>query len=201
MPLGRYTVMDGEGHPVGTEDFRCAPGPSGWRYAASITTTVPEPHGELVDLVVDRSWRPVRLRIDTGQHHLVASPRGDRLTGVRDGEPFDVGFDPEVELDYLSPSFNAVTANRLGRTAEIDVVYLEPVTCRPVPMRQRYELVGEEEVDTPVGRFRAARWQYTALGSGFSRPMWLAGDVIVRYEGVFELDEYEPGATGPVPRA
>jgi hypothetical protein len=30
--------------------------------------------------------------------------------------------------------------------------------------------------------------------------MWLAGDVIVRYEGVFELDEYEPGATGPVPR-
>jgi hypothetical protein len=201
MPVGRYVVMDGDGRVVGTEDFRCAPGPSGWRYAASITTTVPEPHGELVDLVVDRSWRPVRLRIDTGEHQLLASPTGDRLTGILDGEPFDVGFGPEVDLDYLSPSFNAVTANRLGGTAELDIVYLEPVTCRPVPVRQRYELIGDANVDTPVGRFGATRWQFTALDSGFSRPMWLAGDVIIRFEGLFELDEYEPGATGPAPRA
>ena len=31
MPVGRYTVMDGEGNRVGTEEFRCAPGLAGGR--------------------------------------------------------------------------------------------------------------------------------------------------------------------------
>jgi hypothetical protein len=201
MAVGRYRVLDGEDRPVGTEEFRCAPGPSGWRYAASVTTSVPHPHGELVDLVVDRSWRPVRLRLDTGEHQLVVTRSGDRLSGIRDGRPIEIPFGPETELDYLSPCFNAVTALRLGRTADIDVVYLEPVKCEPRSVRQRYERVGDEDVDTPVGRFRASRWQYTALDSGWSRPMWVAGDVVVRYEDLFELDEYEPGATGAVPVA
>jgi hypothetical protein len=199
VPAGRYVVMDGRGTPVGTEEFRCAPGPAGWRYASTISTSVPEPHGELVDLVVDSDWRPVRVRIDTGAHQLVASPEGDRLIGIRDGNPLDVPFGPEVEIDYLSPCFNAVTAIRLGRTAEIDVVYLEPVTCEPVRVRQRYERGPEETVDTPVGGFRAIRWQYTALDSGWSRPFWLAGDVVVAYQDLFALDEYDPGPAGSRP--
>lgn len=200
MPLGRYGVMDGSGRPVGTEEFRCAPGPAGWRYVSSISTAEPTPHREIVDLSVDASWRPVRLRIDTGEHQVLLSPEGDRLVGIRDREPIEIPFGPEVELDYLSPCFNAVTAIRLGHTAEIDVVYLSPVTCEPVLVRQRYELHGEEEVRTPVGSFRAVRWQYTAQDSGWSRPFWLAGDIVVRYEDLFELQEYQPGASGPVPR-
>jgi hypothetical protein len=196
---GVYTVMDGKGNPVGTEEFRCAPGPAGWRYFAEVETSVPEPHREVVDLVVDRRWRPVRLRIDTGSHDLVIMVEDDRATVVRDGEPVDVAFGPDVELDYLSPCFNAVTANRLTGTAEIDVLYLEPVTCEPVRVRQRYELMGSEEVATPVGRFRSERWRYTALESGFSRPFWVAGDVVVAYEDVFELAEYDAGASGPFP--
>lgn len=199
MPAGRYTVLDGDGRPVGTEVFRCAPGPSGWRYASTIVTSSPEPHEEVVDLVVDSRWRPVRLRIETGSHEVLLGPRGDRLVGSRDGQPVDVPFGPEVELDYLSPCFNAVTALRLGRTADIDVVYLRPVTCEPVVVRQRYELLGQEEVDTPAGRFRATRWQYTALDSGWTRPLWVAGDVVVAYEGLFELAEYDPGSRGPFP--
>jgi hypothetical protein len=199
MPVGRYTVMDGAGRPVGTEEFRCAPGPAGWRYVATISMSVPDPHREIVDMVVDASWRPVRLRIDTGGHHLLVSPEGDRLTGVRDGEPVDVPFGPDVELDYLSPCCNVVTATRLGATAEFDVVYLEPVTCEPVLERQRYERGDEEAVDTPVGRFRATRWQYTSLRTGYSAPFWLAGDVVARYEGLFELEEYDPGRSGPFP--
>jgi hypothetical protein len=197
MPAGRYTVMDGAGRPVGAEEFRCAPGPAGWRYVSAISTSVPQPHDEVVDLVVDGGWRPVRLRIETGSHELVVGSRGDRLVGARDGEPLEVPFGPQVELDYLSPCFNAVTAVRLGRTAEIDVVFLEPVTCRPATVRQRYELRGEEEVVTPVGRFRATRWQYTALESGWTRPLWVAADVVVAYEGLFELAEYDPGPRGP----
>jgi hypothetical protein len=199
MPVGRYTVQDGDGRPVGTEGFRCAPGPSGWRYVATIATSDPEPHREVVDLVVDDGWRPVRVRIDSGDHQVLLSVEGDRLTGHRDGEPIEMPFGPEVEIDYLSPCFNAVTARRLDRTDEIEVVYLEPVTIEPIKARQRYEREAEEDVDTPVGRFRARKWQYTSLDSGWSRPFWLAGDVVVRFQDLFELEEYEQGASGPAP--
>lgn len=199
MPAGRYTVMDGSGRPVGTESFRCAPGPAGWRYFAEIETSVPEPHREVVDFVVDDSWRPVRLRIETGSHDLAMIVEDDQATAVLDGAAVEAAFGPEIEVDYLSPCFNAVTANRLGRSAEIEVLYIRPVTCEPVAVRQRYELRGQEEVATPVGRFRAARWQYTYLGTGWTRPLWVAGDVVVAYEDVFELAEYDPGRSGPFP--
>lgn len=198
MPVGRYVVMD-DGRPVGTEEFRCAPGPAGWRYFSRIETIVPEPHHEVVDLVVDGSWRPVRLRIDAERHRLDLVADGDRLTGRRDDHPVDVAFGPAMELDYLSPCFNVVTATRLGRAAEIEVLYLEPFTCEPVQERQRYEPEEEGEVDTPVGRFAARRWRYTSLRSGWSAPFWLAGDVVVAYEGLFALEEYEPGPRGPFP--
>jgi hypothetical protein len=191
--------MDGRGRPVGTEEFTCASGPLGWRYAARIHTEVPEPHEETVDLVVDAGWRPVRTRIETGSHELLLQAEGDRLTGFLDGQPIETPWGPEHHLDYLSPAYNAVTAMRLADTAEIEVVYLLPVTCEPTMTRQRYELLGDEDVDTPVGRFAARRWRYTALASGFTRELWTAADVVVAYDDVFRLDAYEPGATGPRP--
>ena len=104
-----------------------------------------------------------------------------------------------MHLDYLTPAMNAITAKRLAETTEIDVVYLEPVTLEPTRVRQRYELLGTEEVETPVGRFRAHRWRYTALESGWTSELWVAEDVVVRYDRAFELIGYEAGATGPVP--
>ena len=199
MPTGTYRVLDGAGTPVGTESFRCGPGPIGWRYFSEISTEAPAPHSETVDLAVDARWRPVRLRVWTGQHDLLLAAGEGRLSGTLDGTQIDLPFGAETELDYLSPCFNAVTATRLGATAEIDVVYLEPVTCRPTRVRQLYELHGEETVRTPVGTFRAARWQYTALNSGWSRPLWVADAVVVAYEDLFELVGYEPGASGPTP--
>jgi hypothetical protein len=200
MPIGRYGVMDGNGTPVGAEEFRCAPGPVGWRYVSDIETSDPEPHRERVDFVVDAGWRPVRLVVDTGTHHLLLEAGGDVLVGERDGEPIEIPFGPEVEVDYLSPAFNAVTANRLPDTREIDVVYLEPVTCLPVQERQLYELVDpEDRVRTPVGEFAADRWTYTSLRSGWSRPLWVAGDVVVAFEDLFELETFEPGSRGPFP--
>jgi hypothetical protein len=199
MPVGRYTVMDGESHPVGTEDFRCAPGPAGWRYFAQVETVLPEPHREVVDLAVDASWRPVRLRIETGAHRLHLMAEGDRLVGRRDDEALDLPWGPSTELDYLSPCFNAVTANRLPGSTEFDALFLEPHSCRPISERQRYELEGLEKVRTPVGTFEARRWRYTALRTGWSAPFWVAGDVVVAYEGLFRLDEFEPGPRGPFP--
>jgi len=199
MPAGRYLVMDGEGTPVGTETFRCAPGPMGWRYVAEIRTDDPEPHDEVVDLIVDAEWRPVRVRITTGSHEILLTADRDGLTGARDRRQVEVAWGPQVHLDYLSPAFNAVTANRLTATSEIEVVFLEAVTCAPRSERQRYELVGDEEIDTPVGRFEARRWRYTALSSGWGRDLWVAGDVVVRYDGLFELEAYDAGASGARP--
>jgi hypothetical protein len=171
----------------------------GWRYVSEIRRDEPSPHHETVDVAVDAGWGIVRARIETGSHSIMLEPGEGSLVGIRDGEPIEIPWDPEMHLDYLTPAMNAITAQRLDGTAEIDVVYLEPVSLEPTVVRQRYALVGAEEVDTPVGRFTGSRWRYTALESGWTSDLWVVGDVVVRYDRAFELVGYEPGASGPVP--
>ena len=199
MPGGRYAVRGLSGDVVGTEDFRCAPGPMGWRYVSEIERDEPHHHRETVDVVVDAAWRIVRTRIETGSHGLLLEARGDVLEGIRDGQKIELPWGPRRHLDYLSPAFNAITAQRLEGTSEIDVLYLEPVTLEPVPMRQRYELIRRESVETQVGSFLATRWTYTALTTGWTSELWVADDVVVRYDRAFELISYEAGASGPFP--
>src|SRR5918996_3958295 len=131
MPSGRYAVRGRSGDVVGTEDFRCAPGPMGWRYVSEIGRDEPTPHRETVDVAVDAQWGIVRARIETGSHAIALEPRSDALVGLRDGEQIEIGWGPEMHLDYLTPAFNAITAMRLDATSEIEVVYLEPVTLEP----------------------------------------------------------------------
>src|SRR4029453_4425477 len=129
MPFGRYKVLD-DGAPVGTEEFRCAPGPMGWRSFSQVQTSEPSPHAGTLDFAVDATWRVARLRIDTGEHDLLLEPTpgGDRLEGFRDRRPIEIAYGPDVHLDYFTPTTNAITTHRLTGTTEIDVVYLEPVT-------------------------------------------------------------------------
>lgn len=195
MPTGSYTVLGDDGAAEGTEAFRCAPGPMGWRYFSEITTD----HTEVVDVAVDERWRIARVRIDTGSHDLLLEVRGDALVGYRDRQPVEIAYGPDLHLDYFTPATNAVTVRRLRETTEIDVVYLEPVTLEPTQRRQRYELVGSESVPTPVGTFAADRWTFTSLDDGWSADLWVAGDVMVRYDRLFDLTAYEPGASGPRP--
>jgi hypothetical protein len=195
--IERLNTLGEDGDPIGSEDFRCAPGPMGWRYFSDIKSVEPTPHDEIVDIAVDAAWRPVRLRIETGAHRLLLQADGASLRGYRDGMAIETEWNDEMHLDYLSPAYNAVTANRLTAASEIEVVFLEAVTCEPTIERQRYDLLGDEEVDTPAGRFAARRWRYTALSSGWSRDLWVTGDVVVAYDGLFALEWYEPGASGP----
>ncbi len=197
MPAGRYVVLGDDGRPVGAEEFRCAPGPAGWRYFASIRTSEPVPHDETVDVVVDAGWRPVRIRVDTGAHEIRLEAGADRLAGERDGLPTETSWSPETHLDYLTPATNLITTKRLSAPAEIEVVFIEPYTLQPLIEAQRYEPLGDEEVDTPVGRFAATRWRFTAIASGWTGDLWVAGDIVVRYERLFELETYDPGASGP----
>ncbi len=203
MPFGRYTLLGYDGNAVGTEEFRCAPGPMGWRSFSQVRTSDPSPHDETLDFAVNADWRIARVRIDTGEHDLLLEPNpaGDTLTGYRDRRPIEIAYGPDVHLDYFTPATNAITTRRLTDTAEIDVVYLEPVTLAPSRVRQRYELIGDERVATPVGAFDATRWRFTALDSGWTSDLWVAGDIVVRYEGLFELAWLDPGASGPRPVA
>jgi len=197
LPQGRYSVSDGEGSVVGGEEFRCAPGPMGWRYFSEVDTADPQPHHETIDIAVDAGWRIARLRIDTGAHDILLEPRGDALAGYRDSVPVEIPYGPAMHLDYFTPATNAITCRRLEGTAEIEVLYLGAVTLEPERVRQRYERHGEEDVATPVGRLNATRWTFTDIDSGWSADLWMAGDIVVRYERLFELERYEPGASGP----
>ena len=203
MPFGRYTVLSDGGDAVGIEEFRCAPGPMGWRYFSQVERSDPTPHRETLDFAVNSDWRIARLRIDTGEHDILLepSPAGATLTGYRDRTPIEIPYGADVHVDYFTPATNAITVRRLAGTAEIDVLYLEPVTLEQLRVRQRYELLGDEEVDTPVGRFAASRWRFTALDSGWSADLWVAGDIVVKYERLFELTWLDPGASGPQPVA
>jgi hypothetical protein len=80
-------------------------------------------------------------------------------------------------------------------------VYVDPYTLVPTRERQRYELLGPDEAETPVGRFAADRWRYTSIESGWTSLVWVAGDVVVRFDRIFELVAYESGASGPTPMA
>ncbi len=201
MPAGRYRVLGDDGTVVGNEDFRCAPGPAGWRYFSEIETSDPTPHHETIDVAVDAGWRIARVRAATGSHDLLLERRGDELTGFRDGAPLAVPFGPELHLDVFTPATNAITVQRLSGTTEIDVMYLLPVTLEVEHVRQRYELLGPEVVETPAGRFDAIRWGFAALDTGWTADLWVAGDVVVAYPRLFELEWYEAGASGPRPLA
>lgn len=201
MPSGRYTVLGDDGIPVGTESFRCAPGPMGWRYFSDVDTTEPTRHREVIDVVVGSDWRIARVRIDTGDHDLLLEPRGHALVGYRDGDAIEVEYGPDLHLDYFTPATNAVTTRRLTTTTEIAVVYLAPVTLEVSRLEQRYELRGPDRVRTPAGTFDAIRWTFTALDSGWTSDLWVAGDTVVAYERLFELAWYEAGASGVAPIA
>jgi hypothetical protein len=197
MPMGTYTVLDGAGAPVGTEEFRASQGPFGWRYVSTIRTRDPHPHTATVDLTADEGHRPVRIHLTAGPHSLMLAPEGDVLVGTRDGDPVEHPW--EGHVDFLSPCCNAVTAARLEDTTVLRAAYVEPVTLELRTEAQRYELLGSQEVSTPVGRFPAECWRYTSLSSGWSRRLWVAGLVVVAYEDLYELTAYEPGRTGPAP--
>jgi hypothetical protein len=171
----------------------------GWRYFSDVETDDPSPHREIVDVAVGTDWRVARVRIDTGEHHVLLEHSGDVLTGFRDGAAIEIPYGPVVHLDYFTPATNLITTRRLADTAEIDVLYLAATTLEPSRLRQRYELVGPEEVDTPAGRFAATRWTFTALDSGWTSDLWVAGDVVVAYDRLFELAWYEAGASGAHP--
>jgi hypothetical protein len=191
LPSGFYRLLDGDGNDAGSEQFRCAPGPMGWRYFA----TVQDARGSTnVDLSVDASWQPVRVRIQSPEHHLLVTRQGAML----DEQPSDIIL--TTATYYPSPGFVVAAARALGETSEVDVTAFD-AELRAHDEHHRYELLGDEDVTTAVGTFSARKWRFVAPQPRFARDVWIAGDVAVAADGWFELLAYEAGGKGPIARA
>ncbi len=193
-PAGRYTILDADGSPAGSEDFRSAPGPAGWRYFATVAAAGGP---ALVDLAVDAAWRPVRVRIESeaGRTLLNASPQG-HLRGVLGDAPGEVPLGERL-LHYPSPGFLVAIMRAPDRGTSLDVTALDPDTWRLAEERWAVERSDDEALDTPVGRFVAERW--TIETRSWRRVVWLAGDMVAAEEGRLELADFEPGPAGPRP--
>jgi hypothetical protein len=185
VPSGLYRLADGA-----TEQFRCAPGPMGWRYFSTVQSAAGVSH---VDLSVDAGWRPVRVRIQTPDHHLLLSARGSIL----DDEQLVVSLTGDA-VDFASPCFPLATVRRLSGSGEIDAIVIDGETLQPSTEQHRFEMGEEEEVATPVGQFVARAYRHIAPRPHFSRVLWIAGDVVVAGDGL-ELTAYDPGGQGPQP--
>ncbi|MEX2421192.1 MAG: hypothetical protein WD670_05175, partial [Actinomycetota bacterium] len=156
---------------------------------------------EIVDLSVDADWRPRRLRIGSGEHHLILQFAGGSFVGARDDEQLQLA--QLVDVGYRSPGFAATTANRLLHegivSADLEITQVAASTLELGTSRQRFERLGDEVVTTPVGRFDATRWRHTDLDSEVAGEFWTGGAIILAYPGVLELREYDPVGAGPFP--
>ena len=121
MPFGRYTVIGEDGNPVGTEEFRSAPGPLGWRYFSQVETTEPSPHSETIDFAVDADWRIARVRIATEEHEILlqASSDGAALAGYRDNQPIEIADGRNLHLDYLTPATIITTTGSVTAASSV----------------------------------------------------------------------------------
>ena len=119
VPSGRYAVRGRSGDVVGTEDFRCAPGPG------RLEVLLRDPPER-----ADASWggrRRGRRRRMADHPRARIETRGasdpgrarrrfaHRPTGRR-RDPDRLG--PDMHLDYLTPAMNAITGKRLGDNAD-----------------------------------------------------------------------------------
>ena len=194
---GRFLQGRGRaGNAVGTEEFQAAGAPAGRRYFSTVNARGPEPHSEVIDIVSDGASRPVRVRIDTGSHAILLAPGGGSLSGTWTGIQCRSSGDRTCTATISLLRSARLPPIGWGAPRTFEVLYLEPVTCLPRRERQRQELLGRRRSPRRFGRFSARRWRYTALRTGWTRSLWVAGDLEVSYEGLFELRRKSRGRAG-----
>lgn len=190
MPRGRYRVGGA------TEDFSCAAGPAGWRYASAA-----------VDLTLDRAGRTVRLQVRCGGREV----RGGRTElGVT---WLDVSRDPpqerHVEADGfagVSPALLLAAARRVAgpgegaASATLRLVHLTPPHLAPLLVTQRWSRREARRHDAPAGSLLVETWEADDLDTGRRRTVHIAGDVVLAADGepdeVVELEELESPPIG-----
>lgn len=188
MPTARYDLLDSKGEKIGTEDLRCAPGPMGWR---SFSTIVRDGVMTRADISVDSAWKPVRIRIENDEHHLLLARRGTTYAAQLDGERFE--FEDATVIQFPAPAFLVAASRASTSGGSTPAIGIDLLTLRPSIAASTLETTGVmEEVETAVGVFTAQRW--TTGGRDF----WVAGDMLVAGPGM-TLATYDKGGQGPIP--
>lgn len=171
-----------------TEDFSCAPGPSGWRYVGSVSG------GGRVDVTVDGGGRQVRVELAGGGWLLRGGVSGRSTVWVRSGS----GVAP-VELSAVASGFAGespaflVAAVRLlrlppGARARLRVVSVSGPALAARVVEQGWELAEVTSHPTELGSLPVGRYRVADLETGEVGEVHVAGDVVLAAPGV-ELTE------------
>ncbi|MEU1669610.1 hypothetical protein ABZ547_39730 [Streptomyces sparsogenes] len=197
MPRGRYSLHDPHDHaPLGEEHFQCAPGPTGWRYVAQLTSPSGE-HSGSVDLTLDELGRPLRLELNAASWRV----RGAALDGVTwvridpAGEHATEGNVAAHAFTGTSPAFLVATARllRLAPGAPATRVRLVAFTApvlAPRTLDQSWALLERTAHPTDSGPLTVDEYQVTALDTGERHSVHIAGDVVLAAPGI-ELEDLE----------
>ncbi|NJP68892.1 hypothetical protein [Streptomyces spiramenti] len=197
MPSGRYTLHDPHDRsPLGEERFRCAPGPTGWRYVAHRTAPDGATTGRL-DLALDDLGRPIRLEAVAGDWQL----RGAALDGVRwvrtdpTGQHAREGHAAAKAFTGTSPAFLVALARLLrpapGRATRVRLLALTDPVLAPRTVDRSWSLVASEDHHDPdAGTLTVHSYGIDDLATGDRSVVHLSGDVVLDAPGVTleELD-------------
>ncbi|MEU5029748.1 hypothetical protein [Streptomyces milbemycinicus] len=210
MPRGRYSLHDPHDHtPLGEEHFHCAPGPTGWRYVAQLTSPSGD-HSGSVDLTLDELGRPLRLELNAASWRV----RGAALDGVTwvrtdpSGEHATEGNVAAHAFTGTSPAFLIATARLLRLTPGAPATRVRLVTftapvLAPRTLDQSWALLDRSAHPTDTGLLTVDEYQVTALDTGEQHSVHIAGDVVLAAPGI-ELEDLEspPSSfSAPVPDA
>ncbi|MEN3362497.1 MAG: hypothetical protein V7637_6479 [Mycobacteriales bacterium] len=187
MPRGSYLHLDDHGgEPVAVEEFSCAAGPAGWRYASVLRPTAGGPEIGRVDVTLDGGGRQVRVELLAGGWRLrggVAGPETVWLRSAADGgEPAEQAATASG-LTGRSPAFLVATARRLhltpGGRARIRLVLITEPALGAMQVDETWSLIGINTHTTETGPLPVARYEVTNLATGTTRAIHLAGDVVL----------------------
>jgi hypothetical protein len=178
VPKGSYLHGDGV-----VEEFSCAAGPAGWRYASVLTAG-----GAVVgrvDVTLDGGGRQVRVEVAGGGWLLRGGVAGAETVWLRaaEGSVAAERSAVAVGLTGRSPGFLVATARRLrltaGGSARARLVTITEPALGTLLVDQQWRLAGVTEHPTETAALPVARYDVTDLATGEIRTLHLAGDVVV----------------------
>ena len=181
MPRGRYLLSDHPG-PYARERFASAPGPLGWRYAA--TREDPETGAALggLDVVLDSRGRVLRLQVTGAGWELRGGAVGEAQVLWKRGEverqAAAAGFSGTSPVFALA-AIRRLRPDHLGVTARFAVIGDDALSVL---------LVDQRWTATGPGPGDASSYEVADLSTGVRGAVLIEGDVVRAAPGAVLLD-------------
>jgi hypothetical protein len=190
VPRGSYLHLDPlGGTPIAVEEFSCAAGPAGWRYASVLRDAAGGPETGRVDVTLDGGGRQVRVELLAGGWRLRGGVAGQQTVWLRSAAAGGSGGDAVEQaatasgLTGRSPGFLVATARRLrlspGGRARLRLVTVTEPALGTLQVDEQWSLTGVSTHATETGPLPVARYDVADLATGEIRTVHLAGDVVV----------------------